>query len=198
MIVGKPFDMMVERVDAGGSTNTGLAHRAAEPLLPAPGVVDEVACAGKHAADRRAQPLGEIDPGRIPSRRHVARGNPGRDAGIEQACAVHMGRQTVCPGDLHDLIERSFLPDRAAADIGGLLGADHRLRRLVTGARMQRPAEGVGCELTVCAGKRRDLEAAERCMCAAFTRDDMRALMRQDLVAGPAMHQRRRDVAHGP
>ena len=34
-------------------------------------------------------------------------------------------------------------------------------------------------------------------MGAAFARDDMRGLMRQDFVAGPAMHQRRCDVAHG-
>ena len=34
-------------------------------------------------------------------------------------------------------------------------------------------------------------------MRAAFARDDVRGLVRQDLVAGPAMHQRRRDVAHG-
>ena len=34
-------------------------------------------------------------------------------------------------GDFHDLIERGLLPDRAAADIGGLLDADHGLRRLV-------------------------------------------------------------------
>ena len=34
-------------------------------------------------------------------------------------------------------------------------------------------------------------------MRAAFARDDVRGLMRQDLVTRPAMHQRRRDVAHG-
>ena len=34
-------------------------------------------------------------------------------------------------------------------------------------------------------------------MRAALARDDMRALMRQNLVAGPAMHQGRRDIAHG-
>ena len=34
-------------------------------------------------------------------------------------------------------------------------------------------------------------------MGAAFAGDDMCALMRQNLVAGPAMHQRRGDIAHG-
>ena len=94
-------------------------------------------------------------------------------------------------------IEIGLLPDRAAADIGGLLDADQGLRRLVARARMKRPAKRVGRELSVGAGQRRDLESAERGMRAAFAGEDMRGLMRQDLVAGPAMHQRRRDVAHG-
>ena len=34
-------------------------------------------------------------------------------------------------------------------------------------------------------------------MGAAFAGEDVRGLMRQDLVAGAAMHQRRGDVAHG-
>ena len=96
-----------------------------------------------------------------------------------------------------DFIERGLLPDRAAADIGGLLDADDGLRRLVARARVQRGAKCFRRELPVVARQRRDLEAAERGMRAAFAGDDMRAVMRQDFVAGPAMHQRRRDVAHG-
>src|SRR3954468_7796686 len=34
-------------------------------------------------------------------------------------------------------------------------------------------------------------------MSAAFTRDDMCGLMRQDLVTRAAMHKSRRDIAHG-
>ena len=34
-------------------------------------------------------------------------------------------------------------------------------------------------------------------MGAAFAGDDVRGVMRQNFVAGPAMHQRRRDIAHG-
>ena len=142
-------------------------------------------------------PLGEIDPGRIPSRRHVARADAGGDAGVQQPRAVHVGGESVGFCDFHDLVESGFLPDRAAADIGGLLDADHGLRRLVAAARVKRCAKGVGRELSVGARQRRDLESAERGMGAAFAGDDMRGLMRQNFVAGPAMHQRRRDVAHG-
>jgi hypothetical protein len=98
---------------------------------------------------------------------------------------------------LHDLVEISLLPDGAAADIGGLFDAHDRLRRLVAAARVKGGAEGVGGEFSVGARKRHDLETAERGMGAAFAGDDMRGLMRQNLVAGPAMRKRRGDVAHG-
>ncbi len=62
---------------------------------------------------------------------------------------------------------------------------------------MQGCAKGVGRELPARAFQRRDLESAQRGMGAAFAAEDMRGLMRQNLVAGPTMHQRRRDVAHG-
>ena len=57
VIVGEAVDVMVERVDAGRGADAGLPHRAAEALLPAPDLVDEVARAGDHAADRRAEAL---------------------------------------------------------------------------------------------------------------------------------------------
>jgi hypothetical protein len=57
-------------------------------------------------------------------------------------------------------------------------------------------AKTVGREFSVRAFERRDLEAAERRMGAAFAGQDVRGLMRQDLIAGPAMHKRGRNVAH--
>src|SRR4051812_32518786 len=135
-----------------------------------------------------AQPLREVDPRRIPTRRHVTRADAGGDAGVQQPRAVHVGGDAGGLRDLHDLIQRGFFPDRAAADIGGLLDADHRLRRLVAGARMQRSAKGLRRELAIGSLQLRDLEAADRGMRPAFARDDVCALVRQDLVAGTAMH----------
>ena len=56
--------------------------------------------------------------------------------------------------DLHDLVEIGLLPDRAAADIGGLLDADHGLRRLIARARVKRLAKGIGRKLPIGAGQR--------------------------------------------
>ena len=108
-----------------------------------------------------------------------------------------MGDEPVGLGDLDDFIQRRLLPDRAAADVGGLLDADDGLRRLVARARVKGCAECFGRELPVVARQRRDLESAKRRMRAAFAGDDVRADMGQNFIARPAMGERRRDVAHG-
>src|SRR4051794_41450624 len=79
--------------------------------------------------------------------------------------------------DRDDLVERGLLPDRTAADIGGLLDADHRLWRLVARARVQRSAKGLRRELAVGALQLRDLEAADRGMRAALPRGGIGALL---------------------
>src|SRR5437773_10118482 len=98
-----------------------------------------------------------------------------------------MGDQPMRLGDRHNFIERRLLPDRAAADIGGLLDADDGLRRLVARARMKCGPKRLRRKLPVLALQRRDLESAERGMRAALAGNDMRGLMRQNLVARPAM-----------
>ena len=120
----------------------------------------------------------------------------GRDTGVQQPRAVHVGDKPVRLGDRRHFIQRRLLPDRAAADIGGLLDADDGLRRLITRARVQRRAKRFRRELPVVARQRRDLESAKRGMRTAFAGNDVRALMGQDFIARPAMHEGRRDVAH--
>src|SRR5665213_4348229 len=131
VIVCEPVDMVVERIGASGRADAGLAHRAAEPLLPAPDLVDEIAAACDDGANRRTQPLGKIDPGGIPAHGHVACADTCSDAGVQQPGAVHVGGKPIGLCDLYDLVEGCLLPDCAAADIGGLFDADHGLRRLV-------------------------------------------------------------------
>ena len=56
-------DVPVQGVEAGRRQDARLAHGAAEALLPAPGLLDEVARPRQHRAHRTPQPLAEIDPG---------------------------------------------------------------------------------------------------------------------------------------
>src|SRR3954465_2947106 len=104
-----------------------------------------------------------------------------------------MGDEPVRLCDPYHFIKRSFLPDGAAADIGGLLDADDSLRRLVTRARMKGGAECFGREWPVVARQRRALESAKGCMRAAFARNDMRAGMGENFIARPAMGEGGRD-----
>ena len=62
VILGEPVHVVLQRVDPRRRHDAGLPHRAAEPLLEHPGLLDEVARPRQHGADRCAQPLGEIEP----------------------------------------------------------------------------------------------------------------------------------------
>src|ERR1700722_13825244 len=101
-----------------------------------------------------------------------------------------MGGKTVRFCDSHDLVEIGFAPDRAATDIGGLLDADHGLWRLIAGARVKRGPKSIGREFSIGTRQRRDLESAKRSVRAALARNNMCRSVRQDFIAGPAMHQR--------
>jgi hypothetical protein len=114
--------------------------------------------------------------------------------------AVHMGSERARLGfglrDFDDFVEIGLLPDGAAADIGGLFGAHERLRRLVARARVKRGAEGIRRVFPVGACERRDLKSAKGCMGTAFAGDDVGGDVGQDFIAGPAIHQCRRHIAH--
>src|SRR5437763_16969060 len=144
VIVGEAVNVVVQCLDASGGANAGLAHGAAQPLLPAPDLVDEFTRSGHRRPNWRAQSFGKIDPGGIPAHRHVAGADAGGNAGVQEPSAVHVGSKPVVLCYFRDLVESGFLPDRAAADVGGLLDADYRLGRLISTARVKRPAESVG------------------------------------------------------
>ncbi len=72
VVLGQPLDVVVERVQAGGGEDAGLAHRAAPHLLVAPGAADQLLRPGEDRADRRAEALGEVEP------RAVEAGRPSR------------------------------------------------------------------------------------------------------------------------
>ena len=72
VILGQPRDVVLERVEAGGGEDAGLAHAAAEHLAPAVRAVDERLRAREQRADRRAEPLGQADADGVERRRQLA------------------------------------------------------------------------------------------------------------------------------
>ena len=47
VVLGEPLDVVVERVQAGRGDDPGLPQRAADHLLEAPGLVDQLLRAGR-------------------------------------------------------------------------------------------------------------------------------------------------------
>jgi hypothetical protein len=65
VVFGQPIPIVVERIERRCGDDAGLAHRAAQHLLLAPRLLDEVLGTREARADRRAQALGVVEPERI-------------------------------------------------------------------------------------------------------------------------------------
>ena len=153
--------------------------------------------AAQHGAERGAEALGEVEPDGIEAGDHLGRRDGGGDAGVHQPGAVHVRAPALLARHRDDGVELFERPDGAAADIGGLLHLQEALRRGVAGARADRGAHVLGGEDAARAAERQDLHAGEGGVRAALRVEDVARLVRQHLVAAPAMGEDRRHVAHG-
>ncbi|HTU79805.1 MAG TPA: hypothetical protein VMF09_13705 [Solirubrobacteraceae bacterium] len=145
VVFGQALDVVLERIQAARGEDARLAQRAAQHLLPAPRLADQLARAGEHRAHRRAEALREVDPGGVEAAGAVARGHAGREDGVEQPRAVEVRPQAVSPGGLEHLEDRPARPHPAAAEIGGLLDRDRaRARRVPIPRRADRRLELCG------------------------------------------------------
>ena len=105
MVVGQPFHMMLQRVQAGRRQQARLPHAAAHHLAPATRPGNEVAAAQQHAADRRPQALAQAHADTVKAGHQTPfrclqclAGCARSHYGIEQACAVQMRLQTMLAG----------------------------------------------------------------------------------------------------
>ena len=93
VVLGEPFDVVVERVDAGGRDDARLPHRSAEQVLLPPGALDQLVRAGEQRSERAPEPLREAERHRVEARRRSRRRDAGRNRGVEEACAVEVHRR---------------------------------------------------------------------------------------------------------
>src|SRR3546814_19268083 len=91
--------MMLQRIDAGGGDDAGLAQRAAHTLLPGPGFEDQFPAAGEDRAEWTSEPLAEVEPEGIEGFGEIQGGHAGRDDGVEDARAVHVPPPFMPAGD---------------------------------------------------------------------------------------------------
>ena len=173
VIFGQAVDVMVQRVEASGGADAGLAHGAADPLFPAPGFADEVGRSGEDGAKRGAEALGEIEPDGVVAGAHLGSGDPGGNDGVHQAGAVHVGDEAGFVGGFGDVVELGNGPDAAATEVGGLFDLDHALGWGVAVFRADGVADGLGGEEAVIVGQRGDLHTGEGGGRAAFGVQDV-------------------------
>src|SRR5580704_9931040 len=63
MVLGKPADVVTQRINAARGDDPRLTHRPAHLLLEAPSLCDEFTRTGERCSDRGAEPFAEVDPG---------------------------------------------------------------------------------------------------------------------------------------
>ena len=93
VVLGEPFDVMVERVHAGGRDDPRLPHRSAEEVLLAPGAFHPLVRAGEQRSERAPEALRETERHRVEARRDLGRRDAERNRGVEEACAVQVHRE---------------------------------------------------------------------------------------------------------
>ena len=197
VVLGQPLDVVVERVEASGRQHSGLPHRPAQHLLPAPGLLDQLARAAQHRAHRRSEPLGEVEPGGVEAGGVVGgRHTCGHDR-VQEPGAVEMGPHPMAARHvLHglDLLER---PHPAAAHVGGLLDRHEARARHVAVIRPERLLDRLGREHAAVAVEAVDHRAGQLRRAAGLGHDRVRPAVKQQLVAAGADVQPEADpVAH--
>ena len=200
VVVREPVHVVVERVQAAGRHDPGLAQRAADHLLVAPRLVDELARPGEHGADRRAEALREVDPRGVEAGRPLARRDARRDDRVHEPRAVHVQPQAVLARGLDDRQQLLARPHVAAGEVRRLLDADEpRAGRVAVAGRAQRRAQGVRVEHAARPVDRAQHRARERGGPAGLGDDRVRRRVQVDLVAARPDVQPERDlVAHRP
>ena len=198
VVLGQAVDVVVERPQRPRGDDAGLAQRAAEHLLVAPGLVDGRARAGQHRAHRRPEALGEVEPGGVEALRPLGGRHTAGHHGVHQARAVHVQAQAVGLRDVDDVAQLRERPHVAAGEVRGLLDRDEPGARVVAVAGgAHGGGEGVGVEHAALALQRAQHRAGDRRGAARLGLDRMRDAVQVGLVAAGADVQPEADrVAH--
>ena len=145
VVIRKPLDVVVERVEPGGRDDPGLAHRAAEEVLEAPRLRHPLPRPGDERAERAAEALGEAEAHGVELAPVLGRRDAGGDRGVEEPGAVQVRREPVNPGLRGHLPHLRERPDAPAAAVVRVLDADELRRRHVqVGGRVDHLAELLG------------------------------------------------------
>ena len=193
VVLRQALDVVIERIEAGRGQHARLAQRAAQAMLPLPGLVNEGRRAGEHPTHRAAQPLRQIEPDAVAWRSHTMGGDAAGDGGIEDARAVHMHGEAVAAGGARHVLDGLQRPTEPPPRLTVCSMATRRERgpwrppgsrtAASTSAPLKMPclvASGQVCD------------AGERRPAAGLGGEDVRHVGGDHFVARPAVHEHAR------
>ena len=197
VVVGKPLEVVVERIDAGCGDDPGLAHGAAEEVLLAPGALDQLVRAGEERAERTAKALGEAERDGVEARRE-GRGLDTQGGGrVQESRAVQVQRQPELARGRDDgcqLVER---PDPSPGVVVGVLQREHRCSLVGDlRARSRRRADLLRRDSPVRPGQAEAHQTRVRGCTAVLVDKNVRRLLGQQHVPRPAVQLERDLVRH--
>ena len=151
VVVGEPVEVVVERVDAGGGHDAGLAHGAAEQELGS-GAPSSSAPRTRHErAERAAEPLGQAEGDRVEVATELRRRHARGDRGVHEPGAVEVDVE----------------PDSRAGGRDGVRSprAARPVRRTRCGcSRARPPASLEKCKVSRRSGRRRGSGRSRACL----------------------------------
>ena len=188
VVLGEPIDVVVERVDAGGRDDPGLAHRAAEAVLAAAGLRHRLARAREEGAERAAEALREAERDRVEASRRSRRPAPrvAIDC-VEQPRAVEVDDEVElarASDDLVDLVERPAPARRTMLCVFSTATTASATCASTSGRASGADVLAVKRPASVRSGRAHEAGVHRRA--ALLGEQDVRVLLREQLVAGLA------------
>ena len=121
VVVGEPVDVVIERIQPGGSNDAGLAHRTAEAVLLHARSNHQVPGAGDEGAERTAEPLGKAERRGVEPARDLRHSDTGRNGSVHEACTVEVHAHPELASGRDDRLELVQRPDRSTGGVVGVL-----------------------------------------------------------------------------
>ena len=152
VVVGEPFDVVIEGVDTRRGDDSRLTHGAAEEVLHAAGIRHHLGRAGKQRAEWAAETLRETERDGVETAADRRGLLAAADRGVQQPGAVEVKAKPELVAEAAELVDLLQRPDSPAArvvrvldpDDAGARRVDHRRPVCGTNLLDAEPAGGAG------------------------------------------------------
>jgi len=126
VVLGKPRDPVLERMEPAGGEHAGLPHPAPEELPDPAAFPDRIAASAEDRPRGRSEALREAEHHGVGAGGEVAGGNPGSNLGVEDAGAVHVELEALLAAGLAGAAQVLEGKDRSSGEVARLLQDEER------------------------------------------------------------------------